>query len=309
MQKRIEHFARHHCPDIGEPILVAPIPTGKFNDSYFVSGPGRELVLRIAPDPGSVFLFYERDMMRQEPELHELLLEHTTIPVAPVVALDTSHEWIASDCILMNRLPGEPLTSVGVDTDLVFAQVGEMLAQTHRITRARYGYLGAHRPMDPQPTWTDAFVVMWSKLIDDICGVNMYSRDEGDMFRRLLDGCVTMFDGTVPASLLHMDVWHQNILVSPNGTVTGLIDWDRALWGDPEIEFAVLDYCGVSTPEFWEGYGQRRDESREARVRGVFYLLYELQKYIVIRAGRGGDRNSAAGYKRQAMQIVHQCFG
>ncbi|OUL36382.1 hypothetical protein BV372_08175 [Nostoc sp. T09] len=59
--------------------------------------------------------------------------------------------------------------------------------------------------------------------------------------------------------MLHMDVWFQNILVDSAGNVTGLVDFDRALWGDPEIEFAVLDYCGISEPAFWRGYGRERD--------------------------------------------------
>ena len=42
-------------------------------------------------------------------------------------------------------------------------------------------------------------------------------------------------------------------LVDANNKVTGLIDWDRALYGDPEIEYAVLDVCGISKPAFWEG--------------------------------------------------------
>ncbi len=47
-----------------------------------------------------------------------------------------------------------------------------------------------------------------------------------------------------------MDVWAQNILVDSMGNVSGLVDFDRALWGDPEIEFAVLNYCGISEPAF-----------------------------------------------------------
>ena len=110
----------------------------------------------------------------------------------------------------------------------------------------------------------------------------------------------------VPSSLLHMDVWHQNILVDERGNVTGIVDWDRALWGDPEIEFAVLDYCGISEPDFWEGYGRERDLSPAARVRQVFYLLYELQKYIVIRHGRSREPTRARGYKAQVMEIVRR---
>ena len=105
-----------------------------------------------------------------------------------------------------------------------------------------------------------------------------------------------------------MDVWHQNILVNSNSEVTGIVDWDRGLWGDPEIEYAVLDYCGISEPAFWEGYGKRRDSSAEARLRQTFYLLYELLKYIVIREGRNNDSPGARRYKEQALTIVSQTF-
>lgn len=94
-----------------------------------------------------------------------------------------------------------------------------------------------------------------------------------------------------------------------DGARSGLLDWDRALWGDPEIEFAVLDYCGISRPAFWEDYGAPRDQSPEARVRTLFYLLYEIQKYIVIRHGRNGDPAPAAACKRQALELAWRGLG
>ncbi|MBD3308020.1 phosphotransferase [candidate division KSB3 bacterium] len=115
--------------------------------------------------------------------------------------------------------------------------------------------------------------------------------------------------GTCPPVCCIWDVWSQNILIDEAGNLTGLVDWDRAVWGDPEIEFAVLDYCGISRPAFWEGYGQNRDQSAAARVRNAFYLLYELQKYIVIRQGRHHDPASARRYKEQVVQMVRHYFG
>ena len=205
----------------------------------------------------------------------------------------------------MERLPGRPWTDVGaVSEAAVLGQIGEALAQTHLITAHEYGYLGAHRPMEPKPSWAEAFVTMWDLLIDDIAAVGFYDPGECEVIRTLLRQHLALFDRDVPASLLHMDVWHQNILIDSSGRVTGLIDWDRALWGDPEIEFAVLDYCGISRPAFWEGYGGARDVSPQASVRQVFYLLYELQKYIVIEQGRRNNAAKAQGYKRQVLDIV-----
>ncbi len=298
---------RRYRPDADGAITISPIPTGKFNSSYFVMAGEEALVLRVAPPRDAVFLFYERDMIRQEPGIHRLLVDRTTVPVAAIVAFDDTHEIVDREFILMERLPGQALSdTAGVDYHAVLRQVGSALAQVHRLTADRYGYRGEHRPMEPQETWAAAFQVMWRKILDDIEGTGHYRRDESTSLLHLLDRFLPMFDRPVAASLLHMDVWSQNILVSGEGTLTGLVDWDRALWGDPEIEFAVLDYCGISEPAFWEGYGQARDQSREAHIRNIFYLLYEIQKYIVIRHGRSKDPAQAQAYKRQTFEIVNR---
>ena len=300
---------RLHLPDTDGTPVFKPIPTGKFNTSYFVSLDGREFVLRIAPPKDAVFVFYERDMMLQEAGIHRLLLQETTVPVAAIIAFDDSHEVIERNFILMERLPGQPLSaSFFVEQNRVLRQVGEALAQTHRLTAEQYGYLGEHAPMLPQSTWIEAFQVMWRKLIEDVVAVGYYSDEECSQLLDLLDKHLSLFDREVPASLLHMDVWGQNILIDNSGNLTGLVDWDRALWGDPEIEFAVLDYCGISQPAFWEGYGQQRDHSNAAQIRTLFYLLYELQKYIVIRHGRSDDPGSARQYKEQVIQLVRRYF-
>ena len=300
---------RQYRPDAAE-VSLEPITTGKFNTSYFVRAGEEELVLRIAPPDESVFVFYEKDMMRQEPGIHQLLLEKTSVPVAPVVAFDESRAVIDRSFLILERLPGQAMSEAPVARpETVLSAVGECLAEVHQLTADRYGYLGEHAPMEPQATWAEAFQVMWNKLIDDVAATGHYSREEGSSLRSLLDRHLSLFDRPVPSSLLHMDIWSQNILVDERGHLSGLVDWDRALWGDPEIEFAVLDYCGISEPAFWEGYGVARDESPEAQVRRVFYLLYEIQKYIVIRHGRSNAPAAARGYKRQVLGIVAEAFG
>ena len=310
-----EHFSNEllsrlvvtHLPSDPDRIGFEPIPTGKHNTSYYVSGAGADLVLRISPPDDAGFLFYERRMMAQEPQLHALLRAETSVPVAEIVAFDDSRALLDRDYLLMERLPGRPLTDAGLtasQTEGVLEQVGVHLAQMHALVADRYGYLGNHHPMSPQPSWIEAFAVMWNKLLDDVVACGGYTSEEADAFRRLLDVYRPHFDRAVPASLLHMDVWSQNILVDEAGRVTGLVDLDRALWGDPEIEFAVLDYCGISEPPFWQGYGRQRDLSFSAQIRARFYLLYEVQKYIVIRIWRRKDPQQALQYKRDSFALA-----
>ena len=296
-----------HVPYKDGDVTFSRIPTGKFNTSYLVHIDHQELILRIAPPQDAVFVFYEKDMMKQEPGIHRLLLEKTDVPVANIVAFDDSRDLLDRDFLLMEYLPGTPLSSsFGVDEDSCLFQVGQSLAQVHRLTAEQYGYLGEHHPMPPQSTWNEAFQVMWRKLIEDVVTVGYYTQEEANWLLSLLEKYLPLFDRESPSSLLHMDIWRQNILVDTEGNLSGIVDWDRALWGDPEIEFAVLDYCGISQPAFWEGYGTPRDTSPAAQVRRVFYLLYEIQKYIVIRHGRNHHPAEAQQYKQQVMHIVRQ---
>ena len=297
-------------------LRFTPIGSGRHNQSYWVDNSRDRFVLRIAPPDDAGFLFYERLMMRQEPELHQLIRANTDIPVAKVIGYDFSRTLVDRDYLLMTALPGAPLSeTVGLTLSQfnhTLHQVGQYLRQLHILTateqigRELYGYLGAHQPMEPQPTWAAAFKVMWHKLIDDVVACGSYSHREGQLMRDLLELHLEQFEHPVTPALLHMDVWSQNILIDPQGNVTGLVDFDRALWGDVELEFAVLDYCGISEPSFWEGYGLPRDESPPALIRRQFYLLYEVQKYMPIRVWRRNDPAAAAQYKQHSLALAMQ---
>ena len=283
------------------------IPTGHFNTSYFVEGAARPMVLRISPPDDAGFVFYERRMMAQEPGIHSLVRARTCAPVAEIIEFDDSRKLLDRDYLIMERLPGVPLTlfpHTQRQFDHVLRQIGRYLREIHDITATSYGYLGEHRCMEPQDDWGSAFRLMWRMLSEDVARAGYYDSDELSFVLGLLERHLHHFDRPVTSRLLHMDIWSQNILVGSDASVTGIIDFDRALWGDPEIEYAVLDYCGISEPAFWQGYGAERDTSPAARVRQQFYLLYEVQKYIVIRHYRSGDPEGAARYKRQVMGML-----
>ncbi len=289
-------------------VRFQPCDTGKFNHTYFVDGTPESIVLRIAPvDDPSRYLFYEYRMIRQEPELHEVLRRDTSVPVPRIILADFSQSMTDRDFLVLERIEGYPISDhpdlTSTKLDDVLRAVGRCLREVHDVTANKYGYL-RDGVMTPQDDWARAFTIMWNRLLDDVDACGGYDTDQATMLRGLLDKYLNVFDRDVPASLLHMDVWGQNILADNAGNLTGLIDWDRALWGDPEIEFAVLDYCGVSEPAFWEGYGRKRDATAEAKVRKVFYVLYELQKYIFIRSRRGGSPREVAHYRRQALDLA-----
>ena len=123
----------------------------------------------------------------------------------------------------------------------------------------------------------------------------------------LLEDYVDVFESCQTSRLCHGDLWVTNLLVEPDGEVTGVIDFDRACWGDIEWDIAIAEYCGVTRPAFWKGYGRPvNTNARDAEIRRLFYLLYEHQKYIVISmSSRRNDPNRARRYASECLSIMN----
>ena len=129
---------------------ITPIKTGKFNQSFWANNKQDKVVIRVAPADETGFLFYERRMMRQEPDLHTLIRQKTNIPVPEIMVHDFSHQLIDRDFVIMEALPGEPLSDIVTlshdERTNVLKQVGVYLRQLHTITGSLYGYNGPHEP-------------------------------------------------------------------------------------------------------------------------------------------------------------------
>lgn len=285
---------------------------GKFSDTFIVEAPGTtQHVLRIAPPDNVLQLFYEYRMMRQEPSIHRRLRDETDVPVPEITAYDFSRELIDRDYLIMPKLPGTPLSECSLSRSAlqrVFREWGYYVAQIHSITDPdnRFGYLGEHNCMTPCRTWSEAFAVMYRKELDDIVATGIYDDKTAEDMMSTLNKNLSAFDHCQVSHLLHGDLWVTNVLATQEGRVTGVIDFDRACWGDIEWDLAIAEYCGVTQPPFWEGYGKSIERHKgPAAIRRLFYLLYEHQKYIVIAmSSRRNDPNGARRYAEQSLQAV-----
>jgi len=290
------------------PWRLRPFGEGKFSQVFLARRGGEACVLRIAPPDDLRQLFYEYRMMRREPAIHARLLAETDVPVPPILAHDFTRRRIDRDYLLMPLLPGEPLSRAGLAPaalDRALEQWGAHIARVHSLTAPKglFGYLGEPRCMEPQPTWAAAFAAMYRKELDDIVACGVYDEPTARQAMALLERNIDAFADPDAPRLLHGDIWATNLLVRPDGEVTGVLDFDRACWGDVEWDLAIAEYCGVTGPAFWRGYG-RRVETRAgpAGVRRLFYLLYEHQKYIVI--STSARRDDPAGARRYAAESL-----
>ena len=73
--------------------------------------------------------------------------------------------------------------------------------------------------------------------------------------------------------LVHWDLWDGNIFIDPETKeITGILDFERALWGDPlmEINFGAFG----SNLALIEGYGSDLLAASNAKIRRILYNIY-----------------------------------
>lgn len=273
----------------------SPITDGHYNDSFFVESSQGEYVLRIAPADDIPKLFYEVDMMKSEPGIHTVVRENTDIPVPAVVFHDFSRDLIDRDYLIMEFLPGEK----GFFRD---EELGEYVRQLHGIEGGECGY--PERAAPTGDNWRELFYRYAELIFGDCCGCGIISEQERDYFLSIYAKYKDIIPSE-PRSLLHLDLWTQNILTE-NGKISGILDFDRGLYGDPELEFAVLDTYGYSSPEFFEGYGSPRPGDTNARIRRRLYIVYELIKYAFIRYARNHSRPVGRSNVENCKSIIRE---
>jgi aminoglycoside phosphotransferase (APT) family kinase protein len=78
--------------------------------------------------------------------------------------------------------------------------------------------------------------------------------------------------GTAP-QLVHWDLWDGNIFVDPDTRrINGIVDFERALWGDPLME-CQFEFRGPQSA-YAEGYGRPMFLTEADALRRILYNVY-----------------------------------
>jgi len=181
-------------------------------------------------------------------------------------------------------------------------QLGAYVRQLHEIKSNYCGYPDRKAPTGK--SWPIIFHTYTELIFKDCLSVGIIDKNEYDDFLWVYNRHRDVVPDVQPC-FLHLDLWSQNILTR-NGQITGILDFDRGLFGDAELEFAVLDTYGYATEAFFKGYGKPRPADSDAQVRQRLYIVYELIKYAFIRCARGGNFSLGRSFVAQCRQILDE---
>ncbi|WP_433797237.1 phosphotransferase family protein [Actinoplanes sp. CA-252034] len=257
---------------------------------------GADVVVKVGPRPEARLLRYEQDMIGAEGRyLRRLAAEAPEVPVPRVL-------YACPDFLVTGRLPGVNLALAGDDVDDVPVReaFGAALARVHRLTGDRFGYDAGRTGA---PTWSAAFHAMIADLLDDAADWDVELPATPGRIRDLITRHERLLDTVRRPALLHFDGWDGNLLVD-DGRLTGFVDGERFLHGDPLLDFtsAALFRRIEDEPDnpFVRGYGGVRFDA-PARRR---LSLYRLHLYLLMTVEMPSRRITREGHPERYARLA-----
>ena len=275
----------HHFGDGRKLAAYEELREGFFNAAALLElDDGLKCVLKAAPPDEVTVLRYEKDLMRAEVESMRLVRQRTQVPVPEIYIYDTTRCLLPSEFFLMEFVPGVPFHKLRNQLSdevqqNVRREMGRMTREMAEITGPVFGYWT--QPCQPGVTWRDCFASMLQGVLQDGLDVQVDLERPYDEIYRILERNFPALDEVSTPRLVHWDLWDGNVFVDPqSGKVTGLIDFERALWADPLME-AIFMHPDPPLPggPCAEGYGEPlfQDPAQVTR-----RLLYNAYLYLIM---------------------------
>lgn len=249
---------------------------GYFNIAYEVSfEDGTKSILKIAPDPKVTVMTYEKNIMEVEVRSMQLVAQKTKVLLPEVEFYDSSCTLCGASYFFMKKIPGKSLSSQKSvlskeQVSHINFRVGSLNKEINQITNDYFGYPG--QSLLQGKKWFDVFCAMIKAVILDAEKENIDLTISSSELLKLLEKDKECFQSITVPRLVHWDLWDGNVFVK-DGNITGLIDWERCLWGDPLLEVGFRSYS--QSTDFLRGY-QIEEFTEEQKRRILWYDLYLL---------------------------------
>jgi fructosamine-3-kinase len=212
------------------------------------------------------------------------ILEQKKLPTVRIYEIDVSREKYSFDYEIMEEARGSLFGLFAIDRhnpqNIVY-KLGEVVGRLHEITAAGFGLLDVRRVFAKSEgkglfnTWQDFVLRNLEKHIQTCRDIKAITLVESRRIESLFIKTRNILANIKP-SLLHGDLGSGNIF-SDGKEITGIIDWEDCLSGDPLFDVALWGtFIGNDERRayFFEGYKGIRHLPEDFELR---YWLYHLR--------------------------------
>ena len=276
----IQTIVTHHFGAASRLVAAEELTDGYYNAAYRLDlADGLRCVLKVAPPASVRVLRYEQDIMTAEVETIRLVRAHTTMPAPEILCHDPSHRLIDNEFFIMAFVAGLPFHKLRAslsqkDQQRIVRKIGAFLAEMNAISGPAFGYFTPASPRFEE--WRSAFDFMLAGVLADGQEMSVELPLQYDTLLDLLSRSYPALDEVQSPRLVHWDLWDGNVFVDPTtAQITGIIDFERSLWGDPlmEVNFGAFAPLEPDSP-LLQGYGQPMLATPAERVRRTLYNIY-----------------------------------
>jgi aminoglycoside phosphotransferase (APT) family kinase protein len=269
------------------PLAAVELGYGSYNSVYRVELAGRTepVILRVAPAEAAQF-GSEWRLMRNEYAAVPWLA--VIAPLMPrVLAVDWSHDILDRDWMIQTCLSGIPAPERLGDyprsgRTTFFRQLGAIARSVHDVRGPHFGRVDG----PAHASWSDVLIASFTHIADDLEQLGLDATDVRKAAVVAERHSATLDEVQEPR-LLSGDLWTVNCLLdakAPEPLITGVLDFDRAEFGDPAADWTIRKAQAKSDERqaFWESYGAL-DRMPAAAWRA---RIYEVRHLAAIRLER-----------------------
>jgi aminoglycoside phosphotransferase (APT) family kinase protein len=211
---------------------------------------GERAVLKVSPPPTFNPMRYEQNIMATEVAVYHLLAQEGFY-VPRVLVNCPDGDGIGHACFIMEFVEGTTWGKVRKSQlptcyDRVDADIASHSARINKIQGKRFGRW--QEDHSSSISWAKSFQIMVEDLLADARDRDVCLPWSESSLRVLFQAVQSELDVIRTPQLVLWDLHDGNVLVNPDTLeLTGFIDLDRALWGDPLMEFYFRSMANAST--------------------------------------------------------------
>lgn len=189
--------------------------------------------------------------------------------------------------LAMQYVEGKNLGYTNLETlshvDRLSDEIVDMVVRLHGVQKDSFGYLGGKQYSTWQGFYKDLCSQMYAN-IKEYSDRGLLSRDRLDLFAYSYKHFDDIFgDNIQSASLIHGDLNNENIIISEDEHIAGLIDPMGVMYGDREIELFQLECSNGMEMKLLEKYFSRVKPSKNFDIKKSFYKSWaEVNHYARI---------------------------
>jgi aminoglycoside phosphotransferase (APT) family kinase protein len=285
---------------------------GWFNVAYKIRlRDGSPVVLKIAPPPRIEVMTYEHGAMATELAALALIRERTAVPVPAVDYADRSHELCDADWFFMPFIDGDNFgvvrdTLSPAEQDGYDKALGAVTRELNAIRGTAFGPLNG----PGVATWRALFTGMVEDVLRDGERRGVDLGWDYDAVRAVFADHPDCLDEVTEPRFVEWDLWDSNVMVS-HGRIVGIIDHERAYFGDPLIE---AGFVGTQMPAFGDsaaflrGYGKSGLTAGE-QLRRRLYCVHLILIMIIETEYRGHTDTKQYDWARERLHEAMALLG